>query len=222
MKRINILSLETSSFICGVTLACDNNVLFSENITQPNSHDIALAPLVQKAIKHLEFGFNSLDAVAISAGPGSFTGLRIGAAIAKGLCFDDNIKLISVPTMEALAWNAIKVANEQCKNYIITVLPSRKSLYFTQKFSKEMNKLSEIELVNEEELSKETDSSNLLVGLVPNSIKIHLQSKNFLNLNSDIISYYANYLYKSGKFVEPDKYEPIYVEDFKPKIKENM
>lgn len=222
MNRANILSLETSSTVCGVTLTSNSEIVFSENITEPNSHDISLAPLIQKAVQHLELGFNSLDAVALSAGPGSFTGLRIGASMAKGICFDEAIKFISVPTMEALAWNMLEQTKQQFKNKIITVLPSRKSLYYIQRFTSDFKKLSEIEIFTEDKFAEEIDSNTFIVGLVPESIKINLPSKNLLILNSDIISYYANYLYGIKKFDDADKFEPIYVEDFKPKIQENF
>ena len=103
-----ILSLETSGKTCGVAISRDNEIIAEKAIYEHNTHDRLLAKSVNELLDDVKLDINDLDAVALSAGPGSFTGLRIGAALAKGLCFDNKIKFIPVPTLESIAYSAYK------------------------------------------------------------------------------------------------------------------
>lgn len=98
-----ILSLETSAKVCSVAVHDDTRLLTSAEIHVEQSHASKLAPLIDDLIKFSGLDFSDLNAVAISSGPGSYTGLRIGVSMAKGLCFSLNIPLISVSTLELLA-----------------------------------------------------------------------------------------------------------------------
>lgn len=102
-----ILNIETSSKICSVAL-CENgeNVFSLESDTEMD-HASKLAPFVDSALSFLKSKDKKLDAVAVSMGPGSYTGLRIGLSLAKGLCFGLNIPLIGVSTLELLATKAM-------------------------------------------------------------------------------------------------------------------
>lgn len=96
-----ILNIETSSQICSVSLSKDGKILEYHQDPRPFSHAEALFPFIQTIFQKYEP--NMLSAVAISSGPGSYTGLRIGASAAKGLCFALNIPLIAVSTLLVMA-----------------------------------------------------------------------------------------------------------------------
>lgn len=102
-----ILNIETSSKICSVALTADGMVEFHIESEEPMEHASLLAPYVARALEHLERRGMKLDAVAVSIGPGSYTGLRIGLSLAKGLCFSHDVPLIGVPTLETLAVKAM-------------------------------------------------------------------------------------------------------------------
>src|SRR5215203_5491452 len=96
----HILSLETSVDVCSVAIH-DNQTLLKEIVLhEAQSHASQLAPLIQDVLSLASLKPADISAVAVSAGPGSYTGLRIGASTAKGLCFALNIPLIAVPTLE--------------------------------------------------------------------------------------------------------------------------
>lgn len=106
-----IVHIETSTDICSVALSQDGQCLFHEetpNASSPSgarsapSHARALAPMVEEMVSLADSHAIPIDAVAVSGGPGSYTGLRIGASTAKGLCYGRNIRLISVPTLQLL------------------------------------------------------------------------------------------------------------------------
>lgn len=97
-----ILNIETSTEVCSVTLAKDGITLFEKESTEGLNHSQLLTVFIEDLFKSNNFDFKSLDAVAVSKGPGSYTGLRIGVSVAKGLCYGLDIPLISVGSIDAL------------------------------------------------------------------------------------------------------------------------
>ena len=102
-----ILNIETSSKICSVALTKDGAVEYQLEDTEGMNHAVRLAPFVEKCLEELKRKDEKLDAVAVSIGPGSYTGLRIGLSLAKGLCFSLGIPLIGVSTLKILAVKAM-------------------------------------------------------------------------------------------------------------------
>ena len=98
-----ILNIETSTDVCSVALTCDGQVAFHRENYKPMSHAVSLAGYVQEALAYARDSHLTLDAVAVSRGPGSYTGLRIGVSEAKGVCFGLDVPLIAVDTLAILA-----------------------------------------------------------------------------------------------------------------------
>lgn len=98
-----ILHIETSTDVCSVAVSEDSQVIFhQEDRTGPN-HAEQLGTFVDEALSFTDNHAIPFDAVAVSCGPGSYTGLRIGVSMAKGICYARDLKLIAVPTLELLA-----------------------------------------------------------------------------------------------------------------------
>ncbi len=97
-----ILHIETSTNVCSVALSEDGVCLFEKTNEGSPSHAALLAPFVEEALSFAESHAMPLDAVAVSQGPGSYTGLRIGVSTAKGVCYGRGVPLIAVPTLELL------------------------------------------------------------------------------------------------------------------------
>ncbi len=98
-----ILSIETSEKICSIALGSDYELIGTLEISDEKSHASMLTILIEKLLREKDIEINSLDAIAISKGPGSFTGLRIGVSCAKGICYALGLPLISVNTLQLLA-----------------------------------------------------------------------------------------------------------------------
>jgi len=98
-----ILNIETSTPVCSVALSKDGAVIFNQQDNEGPSHTEKLGVFIQEALDFAEKNELKLDAVAVSCGPGSYTGLRIGVSTAKGLCYGLNIPLIAVPTLKVMA-----------------------------------------------------------------------------------------------------------------------
>lgn len=98
-----ILNIETSTDVCSVAVSQDGICIFSKEDNKGPNHAVSLGVFVDEALAYIDNRDIKLDAVAVSCGPGSYTGLRIGVSMAKGICYGRGVKLISVPTLELLA-----------------------------------------------------------------------------------------------------------------------
>lgn len=97
-----ILHIETSTDVCSVAVSEDSQVIFQQEDHSGPNHAERLGTMVDEALSFTDNHAIPFDAVAVSCGPGSYTGLRIGVSMAKGICFGRNLKLIAVPTLELL------------------------------------------------------------------------------------------------------------------------
>ena len=101
---MQILAIESSSLTAGAAIIKDDVVLAEYSVSLKKTHSQTLLPMIDEVVKMTETNLKELDAIAISAGPGSFTGLRIGSATAKGLCLALDKPLVEVSTLEAMAF----------------------------------------------------------------------------------------------------------------------
>lgn len=98
-----ILNIETATEVCSVTIIKNGNLIFDREETKGPSHAVLLGQFVNEGIEVLREQGVMLDAVAVSCGPGSYTGLRIGVSEAKGLCYGFNIPLIAIGSLKIMA-----------------------------------------------------------------------------------------------------------------------
>ena len=102
---MKLLAIDSSGLVASVAIIEDDNLLGEYTINYKKTHSQTLLPMLDEVAKMIELDKTSLDAIAVSAGPGSFTGLRIGSATAKGLGLALDKPLVHVPTVDALAYN---------------------------------------------------------------------------------------------------------------------
>lgn len=98
-----ILSIDTSTDVCSVAVSQDGACIFQLEDLQGMNHAERIGPFVDEAMSFADSHAIPLDAVAVSSGPGSYTGLRIGVSMAKGICYALNLRLIAIPTLELIA-----------------------------------------------------------------------------------------------------------------------
>lgn len=98
-----ILNIETSTDVCSVAISDNGQVIFNKEDHSGPNHAVKLGVYVDEALSFIDAHGISLEAVAVSCGPGSYTGLRIGVSMAKGICYGRDVKLISIPTLELMA-----------------------------------------------------------------------------------------------------------------------
>ncbi len=211
MPSIKILSIETSGDICSVGLSDEGKLIAEYTTAEKHSHDKLLASYVKNILRDNNLDLEEISSVAVSVGPGSFTGLRVGVSLAKSLCFGGNPKLIPVPTLQAFAF-AVKN-----NGGIFAIIPSHRDLFYIQEFDKEANPLNSIELLTKESiLQKELKDKNICGSALVQLPELTFnKSANSLSIN--LISNLANKLFKSSSFVSPSDTVPIYSQNFVPK-----
>ena len=108
-----VLSLETSTTICSAALHDDGKLLSSKELLTPQLASSQLAPIIDQLFKESKISSKEIKSVAVASGPGSYTGLRIGVATAKGICFALQIPLIAVNTLELMAYQVVNSSTFQ-------------------------------------------------------------------------------------------------------------
>lgn len=147
---MKILSLDTSATVASVAVADGNTPLAQYTLNAKNTHSETLLPMVESALGALALKISDIDIFALSAGPGSFTGVRIGAATIKGLAFNSNKPCIEVSTLHALAQNLVFKTGLICP-----VMNARRSQVYTALFrsnGKELERLMPDSALSIEEL----------------------------------------------------------------------
>ena len=104
---MKILAVDTSATAASVAVAEENKLIGEFSINTALTHSQTLMPMVDELLKNTGLSVNNIDAVAVNAGPGSFTGVRIGVAAVKGIAFPKNLPCVSVSTLESLAYNML-------------------------------------------------------------------------------------------------------------------
>jgi len=208
---VRILAIETATRAASVAVVFDGKVL-AENVREsPQSFSETLMPQVEDVIK-ASGAFENLDAVAVSIGPGSFTGLRIGLATAKALAYAWNVKIIGVPTLSAMAYNfpAAKV---------LPLIDAQKNRAYCQLFEK-FSPLSKLEIkpINEAVTALEQiDDEIFLCGDVLHKIKIPLPPNvklappNFRMPRASCVALCGEDLIAAGELANVMNLEPLYI-----------
>ena len=141
-----ILLIETSTSLCSVALADGDRIEASRESESPRAHAAMTAPFVGDVLDECGIRAGQLDAVCVSAGPGSYTGLRVGVSTAKGICFAAGVPLLSVGTLDILVAQARSegLLPEGCR-YVIPMVDARRMEVYTAIYTPEGHRLTEVE-----------------------------------------------------------------------------
>jgi tRNA threonylcarbamoyladenosine biosynthesis protein TsaB len=153
MNNKPILAIETSQSLCSTCIYYDDNHFYQSEINLKNAHAEKIFTLIDNVITTAGISFSSLGAVAVSAGPGSFTGLRIGMSAAKGIAFGAGLPVIPVPTFEALALKISSFLSENTE-FVIANKVNMEELYYAR-FQVKNNSFiftENLEIIRKEEL----------------------------------------------------------------------
>jgi tRNA threonylcarbamoyladenosine biosynthesis protein TsaB len=129
-----LLFLETATEVCSVALSQEDKIAASVCLNMGNSHTEHLFPFIEKVLEESKCTISEIDGVVLSIGPGSYTGLRIGASAAKGICYALNIPLIGVSTLQSIVFGAINIQKEEQKILYCPMIDARRMEVFTALF----------------------------------------------------------------------------------------
>ena len=212
-----ILNIETATKNCSVSIAKDGKTIACKEIAEQNfSHAEKLHVFIEELLKENNLKFNVLKAVAVSQGPGSYTGLRIGVSSAKGLCYALSIPMIAIDTLELLA-RKISITN----GLIIPMIDARRMEVYSAIFNVDYIKTRavEAEIIDEYSYSKINETIHL-VGDGIAKFKDVLTDNKFVYHNDEVypsaneMSFLSFEKYKKSDFVDVAYFEPYYLKDF--------
>lgn len=141
---MKILALDSSGLVASVALVEDDNMLGEYTVNYKKTHSQTLLPMLDEVAKMIDLDLNSIDAIAVAAGPGSFTGLRIGSSTAKGMALALKKPILSIPTLEGLAYRLTPVTDE----LVCPLMDARRNQVYTGIYQ---NKKEGIEAVRQQE-----------------------------------------------------------------------
>ena len=140
----NIINIDTSSKICSVALTSDSEVMAGFESKNEMDHSVSLAPFVEKCMDFAKDKGIKIDAVAVVSGPGSYTGVRIGLSLAKGLCFSLDVPLITLSSLEVMAVRTMfSTPDWQGTEIIVPMLDARRMEVFTGAYDSRLNLIIE-------------------------------------------------------------------------------
>ena len=140
-----ILNIETSTSVCSVAVSNDAECIFNKEDHSGPNHAVKLGVFVDEALSFIDNHAIPLDYVAVSSGPGSYTGLRIGVSMAKGICYGRGVKLIGVPTLELLCVPVLLHHEEIEDNaLIVPMLDARRMEVYAEVFDRALRPVRDI------------------------------------------------------------------------------
>lgn len=150
-----ILHIETSTQVCSVALSEDGQCIFSKTDFEGPSHAVTLGVYVDEALSFADSHAIPLDAVAVSCGPGSYTGLRIGVSMAKGICYGRNLPLIGIPTPEVMCVPLLLDEELPEDALLCPMIDARRMEVYAALYDRALHPVREIEAVLIDESSYE-------------------------------------------------------------------
>ena len=212
-----ILCLETATPSCSVALIHNGEVLACEEDPKGQNHSEKITLFIDSVMKKANISYNDLDAVAVSMGPGSYTGLRIGVSTAKGLCYAASKPLIAIPTLEAMAY--------EDNVLYVPMIDARRMEVYAAGFDENLNKIKDTEAVIVDEdsfsdLKKDHqiylfgDGADKFTELFENDKKITV-IKDF-HCSAKYMNIIAQQKLNNKDFVDVAYFEPFYLKDFVP------
>lgn len=218
-----LLHIETSTTVCSVALSNEDKLLALEEINEGYSHAENLSLLIEKIFRDTGYTFHDLKAIAVSKGPGSYTGLRIGVSTAKGLAYSLGIPLIAVDTLQAMAYDE----NVMGYPFKIPMLDARRMEVYMAVYDASNQQVQDIsaEIIDETYFNDE-DRSMVLFGPGAEKCRELIADNPTLEVVSGVLPSAKNMVqlgynrYRLEQFEDTAYFEPFYLKDFvagKPK-----
>ena len=223
-----ILGIETATAACSVALLSYDTLISEMRIVRKNIHAEKLFGCIQKILNLGDVEIKDVNGIAVSIGPGSFTGLRIGLSAAKGLAYSTGAKIIAVSTLHAIAEHV----SYGCEN-ICALIGSRKDEFYMAQYSRQGGAISEVlapSIIGANDLVEKIPEGSVLVGPallnIDEALLAKLQEKcvvsdSSMNLpDAFSVARLASERFQEGQHDDPNSLEPFYLQDFiagKPK-----
>lgn len=216
----HILTIDTATTVCSAALVKDGAVQAIKENNEGLNHSVLLAPYIDDLLREHRLDIRDLDAVAVSMGPGSYTGLRIGVSTAKGLCFGAGIPLIAVPTLRALARSVADRIGDDA--LYCPMLDARRMEVYTALFDRGNRPVTptRAEIITPDSFVEQlADRTVYFFGNGSDKVRPLLTSPRArfvpgVETSATHLAPLAEELFRKGEFVDVAYFEPFYLKDF--------
>lgn len=217
-----ILCIETATNTCSVALCDSHGMLGIKESTEERSHASMLTVFIRELMAEQSIDASQLNAVAISLGPGSYTGLRIGVSVAKGMAYALNIPVVAVNTLESMYWSVKDLPSANTTDLFCPMIDARRLEVYSALFNRDGNIVRETgaHVIDAQHLEKELENNRILIfGNGADKCRDIIKNPNASFLDEYSISASSMYLpamkaFNEGKFEEVAYFEPFYLKDF--------
>lgn len=221
-----ILHIESSTSVCSVSLAQDGKLMGSKSDFSGQNHAKLIGQYVEELLQENNITVKQLNAIAVSEGPGSYTGLRIGTSHAKGMCFALQIPLIAVNPLQTLCEQALRqecatIKHKEAAIYI-ALMDARRMEVYTASFNSKNEALSEVEakIIDEESFLNEYSDQEIVIfgngAAKCAELMKHPQMRHIADVHchADDMCRLAFEAFQRKQFVDVAYFEPFYLKDF--------
>lgn len=219
----NIILIETSQTTCSVGLSASNSTdsIFKTETT-PMQHTTQLAPMLQQVLAYTTSRQMNIDAIAVSGGPGSYTGLRIGVSTAKGLAYSLGIPLIAIDTLKIMAYTMLQQLTENTGNtYLCPMIDARRMEVYMAIYDTNLNIIEnpQAKIITPQTLDHITNQNIYIGGSGASKCKDIITRANTIRLDNinpttREMETIAQSMYAQKLFVDVAYYEPFYLKEF--------
>jgi tRNA threonylcarbamoyladenosine biosynthesis protein TsaB len=229
------LLIETATPVCSVALIKDAKLLAIRESKEENIHSSLITVFIKEACEETSLPLEELDAIAVSKGPGSYTGLRIGVSVAKGLCYALDKPLISVPTLLSMANGARALVKDDVTDkpnaLLCPMIDARRMEVYTAVYDNDLNVLMDTSamIIDEQSFSHLLNDHQMYFfgnGAVKcREIFTGHENASFIDsfyLSSSFMTSLVEDAFQQKRFEDVAYFEPFYLKDFiagKPKVK---
>ena len=212
------LAIDTSAVTASVAIVKDSSVISEFSLTGGLTHSEHLIPMIESCLKYSALSCDDIELFAVSNGPGSFTGLRIGIASIKGLAFKNNTPCVGVSTLEALALRLSGIDGVICP-----AMDARRNEFYNALFTFENGELKRLcsdRAISSDDLKKELSSYEKVIINGDGAYKLHkligderivCANPQFIRQNAAAVALLAEKKYKNGEYVTPEKLSAVYL-----------
>jgi tRNA threonylcarbamoyladenosine biosynthesis protein TsaB len=230
-----ILNLETATAICSVALVLDGKILGLRESAQEKSHASSLTPFIADVLGEQSLKVDDLDAIAVSKGPGSYTGLRIGVSTAKGLAYASDKPLISIDTLSSLSAGAVDhpsvndIIAKKNQPLLCPMIDARRMEVYTALYNTDGKIIEQVnaKIIDSDSYNKSLDKSNIIFfGTGSGKCRdiIHHPNAIFIEgieCSAAYMSQLSEKSFQEKKFENVAYFEPLYLKDFIATIPKN-
>lgn len=219
---MKILAIDSSSVVATVAITDEEKIIAEYSVNHKKTHSQTLLPMIEEIVKMAEINIDELDAIAVSGGPGSFTGLRIGSATAKGIALAIKKPIIHIPTIDGLAYNMYGTNRIVCP-----IMDARRNQVYTGLYRFENDEFITIEAQSQKdimdviksvnEIGKSVvflgDGTSIYKEIITKNINVDCQfAPIHMNMQraSSVAALAVKY-YNEGKVIESSEHKPDYL-----------